>query len=64
MNSYYHFRVEDKIDKNNPVVVKVKEWVDQEYDEGRVTSITDDELDREVKRVTKELNVELPSAIV
>lgn len=60
MNSYYHLRVEDKIDKNAPLVVKVKEWVDKEYDEGRVTSITDDELEREVKKAAKELNVELP----
>ena len=60
MNSYYHLRVEDKIDKNDPLVVKVKEWVDKEYDEGRVTSITDDELEREVKKAAKELNVELP----
>ncbi len=60
MNSHYHLRVEDKIDKNAPLVVKVKEWVDKEYDEGRVTSITDDELEREVKKAAKELNVELP----
>ncbi len=60
LNSYYHLRVEDKIDKNAPLVVKVKEWVDKEYDEGRVTSITDDELEREVKKAAKELNVELP----
>ena len=60
MNSYYHLRVEDKIDKNAPLVVRVKEWVDKEYDEGRVTSITDDELEREVKKAAKELNVELP----
>lgn len=60
LNSYYHLRVEDKIDKNAPLVVRVKEWVDKEYDEGRVTSITDDELEREVKKAAKELNVELP----
>ncbi len=60
MNSYYRFRVEDKIDKNEPLVLKVKEWVDKEYDEGRVTSITDDELDRMVKKAANELNVKLP----
>lgn len=60
INSYYRLHVEEKIDKNAPLVVKVKEWVDQEYDEGRVTSITDDELERVVKKVAKELNVELP----
>ncbi len=60
MNSYYRLRVEDKIDKNEPLVLKVKEWVDKEYDEGRVTSITDDELDRMVKKAANELNVKLP----
>lgn len=61
MNSYYRFHVEEKIDKSDPIVAKVKEWVDKEYDEGRVTSITDDELDREVKKAAKELNIKLPN---
>ncbi|MBQ4187237.1 MAG: 2-isopropylmalate synthase [Firmicutes bacterium] len=32
------------IDKHDPLVLALKEWVDQQYEEGRVTAITDQEL--------------------
>ncbi len=60
MNTHYKLRVEEKIDKNEPIVAIVKEWVDKEYDEGRVTSITDEELERVVEENAKILNVKLP----
>lgn len=44
INTYYHLKPEKKVDKSCDLVKYVKEWVDQEYDEGRVTVITDDEL--------------------
>ena len=33
-----------KVDKNSELVKTIKEWVDEQYDEGRVTVITDNEL--------------------
>ncbi len=60
INTHYKLRVEDKIDKSEPIVAVVKEWVDKEYDEGRVTSITDEELERVVEENAKTLNVKLP----
>jgi len=60
INTHYKLRVEEKIDKSEPIVAAVKEWVDKEYDEGRVTSITDDELERVVEEHAKELGVKLP----
>ena len=57
INTHYKLRVEDKIDKNEPIVVAVKEWVDKEYDEGRVTSITDEELERVVEEQAKKFDV-------
>ncbi|MGN0153462.1 MAG: 2-isopropylmalate synthase [Lachnospiraceae bacterium] len=60
INTHYKLHVEEKIDKNSPLVAAVKEWVDKEYDEGRVTSITDDELTRVVEENAKILNVKLP----
>ena len=50
INTHYRLHPEEKIDKNAPLVIAVKEWVDKEYEEGRVTSITDDEL---VKVITE-----------
>ena len=32
------------IDKKHPTVEKIKQWVDKEYENGRVTVISDDEL--------------------
>ena len=60
INTHYRLHVEDKIDKSSPLVAAVKEWVDREYDEGRVTSITDEELMRVVAENAKTLNVKLP----
>lgn len=44
INAYYGLHEEQRIDKSHPVVHEVKEWVDKQYDEGRVTVITDAEL--------------------
>lgn len=44
INAYFKLKGSEAVDKNDPLVVKVKEWVDKEYDGGRVTVITDEEL--------------------
>ncbi len=36
----------EKVDKKDERVLKLKEWVDRQYEAGRVTSIADDELKR------------------
>ncbi len=60
INTHYRLHPEEKIDKNAPLVMAVKEWVDKEYEEGRVTSITDDELVKVITENAKTLNVKLP----
>ena len=60
INTHYRLHPEEKIDKNDPLVAAVKEWVDKEYEEGRVTSITDDELVKVITENAKTLNVKLP----
>lgn len=44
MNVYYHLEGERAVDKNSELVKNVKLWVDEQYDNGRVTVITDNEL--------------------
>lgn len=44
INSYFKLKGERAVDKSHEVVIKIKEWVDAEYEGGRVTVITDDEL--------------------
>lgn len=63
INTHYKLRVEDKIDKSEPIVAAVKEWVDKEYDEGRVTSITDEELERVVEEQAEKLDVKVLTSI-
>lgn len=59
MNTYYKLPEEKKLDKNCPIVVKVKEWVDAEYEGGRVTVLTDEELLEVIDTVCKELGMTL-----
>lgn len=44
MNSYFKLKGDKQVDKNAPIVSMVKEWVDGEYEGGRVTVLTDEEL--------------------
>ncbi len=53
INAYYNLTDKNALDKHHPVVKKVKDWVDNEYDNGRVTAITDDELLRETEAAFK-----------
>ncbi|MDD3839361.1 MAG: 2-isopropylmalate synthase [Clostridia bacterium] len=45
LNSYFSLKGEDAIDKRDPRVAKIKEWIDSEYDSGRVTVIGDSEME-------------------
>ena len=44
INNYYKLRDSECIDKRDPAILKIKEWIDKEYEGGRVTVISDDEL--------------------
>lgn len=56
INSYYKLKNEKAIEKNHVVVEQVKQWVDQEYEAGRVTVITDEELIKVIKEVCDRTN--------
>ena len=38
------------VDKRDPAIAKIKEWIDGEYADGRTTVIGDAELEQQVKR--------------
>ena len=59
INTYYRLDNDRAVDKNSELVVKVKEWVDGEYESGRVTVLTDDELVRVITDVCHELQIVL-----
>lgn len=55
-NNYYKLSDSKKVDKNDQIIVKIKEWVDLQYDNGRQTIITDSELDHIVNEIRKDGN--------
>ena len=59
INTYYRLDSERAVDKNSELVVKVKKWVDEEYESGRVTVLTDEELVRVITDVCHELQIVL-----
>ncbi len=49
INENYSLTGERAVDKKDPVVVALKEWVDREYDQGRQTSISSGELEERIE---------------
>ena len=59
LNTYYHLEGERAVDKNSELVHLVKEKVDQQYDDGRVTVMTDAELTEMINDCCQKLQIEL-----
>ena len=41
---YFNLKDDEKIDKKSELVLKIKEWIDKEYEGGRQTVISDEEM--------------------
>ena len=52
INSNYHLEGDDKLDKHDPLVVAMKEWVDQEYEDGRITVLSNHELEEKIAELS------------
>lgn len=59
INTHYHLKGDRQLDKNCELVQQVKEWVDVQYEEGRVTDLTGEELKRAVDGAAGRLQMEL-----
>ena len=59
INHYYSLPEERQVDKNSALVKRVKEWVDTQYDDGRITVLTDHELVAQITEVCRELGIVL-----
>lgn len=55
INTYYRLKGEDKIDKKDPRVAIIKQWVDEQYKDGRTTIIGNNELEVIVSDVIPEV---------
>ena len=63
INSYYKLPEEKHYAKSDELIVELKKWVDEQYDEGRVTVLTDDELIAEINITAEKLGVPKPSEL-
>lgn len=59
INTYFRLSEEKKVDKNAALVREVKKWVDEEYESGRVTVLTDAELIKVIDDVCTKSGMEL-----
>ena len=59
INTWFCLSKEKQVDKNSELVRMVKAWVDKEYESGRVTVLTDEELLQVINDACKTLGVEL-----
>ena len=59
INNHYQLEGESAVDKNCELVKMVKAWVDKEYEDGRVTVLTDDELIAVIEESCQRLNIQL-----
>lgn len=63
MNTVFKLKGDDALDKNNPLVVELKEWVDEQYDGGRITVITDKELSEQIQLRQGKHGINLPPIV-
>ena len=59
INTYYHLSGDRMLDKNSPLAIEIKKWVDEEYATGRVTVLTNEELVAQIEKVCKEQGIVL-----
>ena len=52
INNNYGLSGEDLVDKKSPLVVKLKEWIDAEYEDGRQTTLSNAELEMKIEKLS------------
>ena len=49
VNQNYSLKGKDEVDKKSPLVIKLKEWVDKEYEDGRQTTLSTSEIEQKIE---------------
>ena len=52
INDHYRLTGDDKYTKDSPLVMKLKEWVDEMYSDGRTTVLSTKELEKKILEIT------------
>lgn len=55
INSYFRLDSSKRMDKRDTAVVKIKDWIDEQYKHGRVTALSDNELEEAIKAIAPEI---------
>jgi len=63
MNTVFKLKGDDALDKSNPLIVELKEWVDEQYEGGRITVITDKELSEQIQLRQGKHGMTLPAIV-
>ena len=53
INNTYRLPKEKQVDKKDPLVIALKEWVDREYEDGRQTALSNGELETKIAEFSK-----------
>ncbi len=64
INTYFGLQEEDQLEKGTPIVAELKKWVDEQYEDGRVTVLSDEEIIEQIIRLSEKLNVSIPGLMV
>lgn len=52
INNTYRLKGDKALDKKDPLVIALKEWVDKEYEDGRQTALSNSELDSKINELS------------
>ena len=52
INENYHLSADEAVDKRDPLVIALKEWIDKEYEDGRQTSLSVGELEEKIEELS------------
>lgn len=57
INSHFALVGKERVEKTHPGIAKINKWITRQYEEGRVTYISDEEMERLVRRYIPEMFV-------
>jgi len=52
INQNYRLSGDDAVDKRSDLVIKLKEWIDKEYEDGRQTALTTSEIENKISKLS------------
>ncbi len=52
INNNYNLSANEMVDKKDPLVIKLKEWIDAEYEDGRQTTLSNTELETKIEELS------------